>query len=302
MQLKKFLLLLFFITVYSIYGQENDSILIFPEQNIQNLSLKTIKDSLIKLPKNAKYYYLKRSFTTQNTTHLKNKKNIKHIIDSVSNLTVYENHIKHNKVIENNLKPIDKKNHSIELLEKNLSTSNTVKYILYGVSTLVLFLLVFQYRKRKELNNRFNDFIKEKEKYNIPKKEDKKIVKGLLSIPEEVAEKILSKLNIFENEKKFTSLKLNLSSLAKDLDTNSNYLSKVINHQKGVNFSQYINELRINYALKLLDTDTKIRKYSIKGIAEEVGYKNAESFSNAFYKKTGLKPSYYIRQLEKVKM
>ena len=34
-------------------------------------------------------------------------------------------------------------------------------------------------------------------------------------------------------------------------------------------------------------------------IAQEVGFNNSESFSKAFYKKTGIYPSYFIKQLEK---
>ena len=57
--------------------------------------------------------------------------------------------------------------------------------------------------------------------------------------------------------------------------------------------------MRINHTLDILQSDATIQKYTIKAIANEVGFKNAESFSNAFYKKTGLKPSYYIKELNK---
>ncbi len=32
-------------------------------------------------------------------------------------------------------------------------------------------------------------------------------------------------------------------------------------------------------------------------IAEEAGFNTAESFSKAFFKKTGIKPSYFIKEL-----
>ena len=44
-----------------------------------------------------------------------------------------------------------------------------------------------------------------------------------------------------------------------------------------------------------------MRKYTIKAIAAECGYKNAESFSKAFYKINGIYPSYYIKKIEKGK-
>lgn len=54
--------------------------------------------------------------------------------------------------------------------------------------------------------------------------------------------------------------------------------------------------------LKLLESKALVRKYSMTGIAREVGYKNRNSFAEAFYRKTGIKPSYYIKQLEKQKV
>ena len=86
--------------------------------------------------------------------------------------------------------------------------------------------------------------------------------------------------------------------MAKQFGTNSTYLSKVINLKKDKNFSQYINDLRIDYAIEQFEINTKFRKYTIKAIAGECGFKNAESFSKAFYKKWGIYPSYYLKQLK----
>ena len=122
-----------------------------------------------------------------------------------------------------------------------------------------------------------------------------------LSISKDIISNVLQKLEIFEKKKEFTNLKLTLHSLAKESNTNANYLSKIVNHYKEMNFPAYLNELRINYALELLKENKIIRKYTIKAIANEVGFNTAESFSNAFYKKTGLKPSYYIQELNKRK-
>ncbi len=86
--------------------------------------------------------------------------------------------------------------------------------------------------------------------------------------------------------------------MAKSFGTNSTYLSKVINLKKDKNFSQYINDLRIDYTIHLLKENPRIRKYTIKAIASECGFKSAESFSKGFYKKYGIYPSYYLKQLD----
>jgi Helix-turn-helix domain len=83
----------------------------------------------------------------------------------------------------------------------------------------------------------------------------------------------------------------------KSFGTNSTYLSKVVNIEKKKNFSKYINDLRIIYAFDELKTNTTFRKYTIKAIAQECGFKSAESFSKAFYKTYGIYPSFYIKKL-----
>ena len=87
--------------------------------------------------------------------------------------------------------------------------------------------------------------------------------------------------------------------MAKLFDSNANYLSRVINLKIGKNFSQYINDLRIDYAVRKISNDKKFRKYTIKAIGEECGYRNAESFSKAFYRRNKIYPSNYINKLNK---
>ena len=122
-----------------------------------------------------------------------------------------------------------------------------------------------------------------------------------LNISEHIIQDILKNLELFEKQKKYLQTNVSLQSLSKDLQTNPNYLSRVINFNKDKNFSQYLNDLRITYALEALQENTTLLKYSIKAIALECGYTNATSFSRAFYKQTGLYPSFYIKQINKKK-
>ncbi len=78
------------------------------------------------------------------------------------------------------------------------------------------------------------------------------------------------------------------------------YLSKIINHYKGKSLSNYLTNLRIEYCISELRQNATLRKYTIKAIAQEMGFRNSESFSKAFKKQTGLNPSYYIKELNKL--
>jgi len=118
----------------------------------------------------------------------------------------------------------------------------------------------------------------------------------------EVIEEILIGMERFESRRCFLKADTNLKSMSDFCNTNTNYLSRVINLKLEKNFSQYIHDLRIDYAVNELLVKPIYRKYTIKAIANECGYTNAESFSRAFYKKNGIYPSYYIKKLEKEAM
>ena len=118
-------------------------------------------------------------------------------------------------------------------------------------------------------------------------------------ISADIVDDILKRLEVFEGEHQYTAQDISLQSVAKKFGTNSSYLSKVSNLKKDKNFSQYISELRISYAVQEMQHNPRFRKYTIKAIAEEVGFGNAQSFSKAFYARTGIHPSYFIRNLNK---
>ena len=103
-----------------------------------------------------------------------------------------------------------------------------------------------------------------------------------------------------EKQEYFLKQDCNSYNVAKKINTNTSYLSKVINSHFGKNFNTYINDLRINYTIVRLKDDVIFRSYSIQSIAEEVGYKSADSFTKYFKKDTGLNPSFYIKNIKNV--
>ena len=110
--------------------------------------------------------------------------------------------------------------------------------------------------------------------------------------------KIINSLKEFVNTKQFLRNDVSLNNLASMMNTNPKYLSGVIKQYQQKNFIDYVTDLRINYIIEELKTNTTFRKYSIRAIAEEAGFNTSKSFSRAFYKRTGIYPSYYVKKLE----
>jgi len=165
---------------------------------------------------------------------------------------------------------------------------------------LAILALAYYFRRQRLYKKRFESLMEKTEVASeiVPKKvETQKPRVQKSEISEETIEEILGDLHKFEQRKGYLSQKVSLSDTAKSFGTNSTYLSKVVNIEKEKNFSKYINDLRIIYAFEELKTNGTFRKYTIKAIAQECGFKSAESFSKAFYKKYGIYPSFYIKQL-----
>lgn len=213
-------------------------------------------------------------------------------------------------------KEIYKKYDTPILLEKKeelIADLNRKNYVLYwclGIGFLLISSLTYFYIKNRKRIKEYQKqaellLAKSKESLVILPMSDNEADKENASkerskniIPDDRLQDIKLKLEFFESNKDFLQKNITVNSLAKEFETNRDYLSKSVNELKEMNFSQYLNELRIGYIIEELNNNEKIRKYTIAAIADEIGYNNSESFSNAFRKMTGTLPSYYIKLLQ----
>ncbi|WP_299767072.1 helix-turn-helix domain-containing protein [uncultured Dokdonia sp.] len=191
------------------------------------------------------------------------------------------------------------------LIEKLKNKDSKSSYlIVFLVLTLILLITLFiwLYKRRNniyeikynKLIQKYNERVKSKEKLldvNIEKKKPKEI-----NISQEIIERVLMQLKQFENDKGFLEKNISVGLLASNFNTNSKYLSKIINYSKGKTFTTYINELRINNFIDMIKTNPMARNYTISALASENGFSSTEVFAKTFKKITGLYPSYFIKQ------
>ncbi|PRX38628.1 helix-turn-helix domain-containing protein [Salegentibacter salegens] len=192
-----------------------------------------------------------------------------------------------------------KKDFDALVSEKEENQSN-LNYLLLGGSIIILgllFLLLKFYRNKKADELKFETLLAKIEAAQSPggiidTKDEELEEKNISEVPEETKQQILEGLKKLEEKEYFLRQDCNSYNVARKIGTNTSYLSKVINNHYGKNFNTYINDLRINYAITRLKNDAIFRSYSIQSIAEEVGYKSADSFTKYFKKDTGLNPSF----------
>ena len=198
-------------------------------------------------------------------------------------------------------KTLSEKENAITKLEKQSNNYILWIWILAVFCIALVIGVTFYLRLRSRINKkRFKELM---EKQAAPPPRSKTKTNGErkkeVELSDKLIDEILSKLQRFEDKKGYLDQKLSVYNLAKKLKTNVNYLSNIVNIYKEKSFPQYVNDLRIDYAVRQLKSKSRLRKYTITALAEEFGFNTAVSFTRAFEKKTEIRPSYFIEQHKK---
>ncbi|WP_297793097.1 AraC family transcriptional regulator [uncultured Eudoraea sp.] len=191
------------------------------------------------------------------------------------------------------LRELENKNNFDKIERKNKAL--TILYIVVGFILAVLLFFISRYIKVKILLKRLmNEDIE-------PISEVNNIVDAKnINIDKEVIERTLLKLDDWEDKKGFLDKNIDQSSLAKELDTNSTYLSRIINTYKKQSFSSYIKDLRVTYAINYVKKNPAIvQTKSMIQLAESFGFSSLDVFNRAFKFKVGLTPAVFFKQIKK---
>lgn len=140
-----------------------------------------------------------------------------------------------------------------------------------------------------------NQTNRERLPYNLKERTEKNAAYRFL-IRAELADELYDKiLNIIVVQKKYRDPNYSAKELAKDLQTNTRYLSAVINSRFGTNYSCLVNEFRIKEAMHLM-SDRRYNDKNIEEIGRIVGFSNRQSFYAAFFKNLHETPYHYRKR------
>ncbi|KAA6317841.1 HTH-type transcriptional activator RhaR [termite gut metagenome] len=137
--------------------------------------------------------------------------------------------------------------------------------------------------------------ISSKSPYNLKEKKIKSAAYRSLIRPDLADELYDRILGVIVMQKKYKNPNYSARDLAKELKTNTRYLSAVVNSRFGMNYSCLLNEYRVNDAKYLL-ADKRYANKRVEEISTMVGFSNRQSFYAAFYKNVGETPNDYRRK------
>lgn len=199
----------------------------------------------------------------------------------------------------------EKKDSQIKsLLNQSLSSKKGQFYVygnIIGLFLLLLFALFIFTRYKGSYSKRVNSIINPQtnELLDIEKPLElystaiaDKATKPILTT--ETKQQLWLQLkDLIETEGLFLNKELTLAQCARKLNTNTTYLSKVINETTGSNFSCFLNQYRIEEACRLL-LNPKTSNMTIEGIAQTVGFNSKSVFNMTFKKYKHVTPSEFI--------
>lgn len=137
-------------------------------------------------------------------------------------------------------------------------------------------------------------------KYNITEKKDKEAAYRTLVSPK-LMDELEERINdIIILKKKYKDKDYSAKKLAEDLNTNTRYISAVVNVRFHMNYTSYVNKFRIQEAMSIL-LDKRYQDLNMEDISDMVGFSNRQSFYASFYKINGITPrEYKMRHLSQL--
>lgn len=102
-----------------------------------------------------------------------------------------------------------------------------------------------------------------------------------------------------EEDKMYTDPKLSLFDLSIAIGTNRTYISDYINKTLGLTFKDYINNLRVEEAMRIIESMTIKERISMAEVARKSGFNSTSTFNRNFQRVTGINPKdYFINKKE----
>ncbi len=163
---------------------------------------------------------------------------------------------------------------------ESLYTNLFIKIAIVIVIIIIILVSVLYYKKN----------------YRTSKKNENEA----LLLNDEQIEDLFIKIDKLINDMKYVfDPDFSLQMLADEIQSNTKYVSWVINKKYQHNFKYLLNKKRIEEACKMLEDDEICKSYTIQSIYEKIGYKNATSFIRAFKKIVGTTPAEYRKSKQK---
>ncbi|MCL2168086.1 MAG: helix-turn-helix domain-containing protein [Lentimicrobiaceae bacterium] len=176
-----------------------------------------------------------------------------------------------------------------QIKERTIHYQKIIGMITIGVLLLMIFVLFVIILQRRKLIRA----------YKVLVEKNVEIIKFQQKVPisETFQKELLHRIvTLMETNPIIYDVEFSLEELSKLVQSNQNYVSRVIKNHFHKNFRSFINSYRIREAQQLFSEPDAV-KYSIEYVANRVGFKSRNAFHDAFKEITGVSPSFYVKSI-----
>lgn len=166
---------------------------------------------------------------------------------------------------------------------------------LVGMLVFSLFILVAFIVYRKKQITKTKTYEKIIDEYNQTLKREYKTVNSS-RIPEKDVQIIKAAFKRYEEQKHYAKSSFNKDFIRKDTGINHHYITDYLRDFLGCSLTTYVNDKRIELAVKLIINDSNFRKYTMQAMAETVGYNSVATFKRAFKDRTQMRPLEFVEK------
>lgn len=183
----------------------------------------------------------------------------------------------------------------IEMMRKEevLSRLLFIVVLLAASSALLLVMYAKKNRLYRSIVNHSRDSLRREDMLRariseLETREDEKYANSSLS--DEKYDAIFEGLERLMNvERAFLDNDFNKERAADLLNTNRTYLSQIVNERTGLSFNNYVNDFRIDEAVRRLSDGSD--DTPLKALSSELGFNSISTFYSVFKKKMGMTPA-----------
>jgi len=190
-----------------------------------------------------------------------------------------------------------------EEIQSQLARSHYSGLLLKGaVGFLVAAIAYLAYRQRrlKRLHRqRFEELLAGRPE-RLPAEQGKN--PKALTINPVIVIHIRNKIAEFEHKRGYLKKDITATKLAESFNTNEKYLREVVKAERSKGFTNYINDLRIDYIVERLKAEPVLRRYSNGTLADEAGFSTTQHFITAFKKRAKITPGYFVKEFDKLEV
>ena len=203
-----------------------------------------------------------------------------------------------NATSDNNNSAIEKTFVELSVLtqnEHNKRLQEQTNMLLVGVIlvalVIIIALLIHMYIRKNQL---YEAIVRQN--HSILEREEQTQQKMTTVVDDAKKGELVARLEkLMHEEHLYRENLLTRDRVAEILETNRTYLGQIMSEVYQKSFTQYINDLRIDEAIRILDNPKSVRPIRLIGV--DLGFNSVTTFNTQFQNRTGMTPAQYRKKV-----